>query len=434
MPIPPLPGRACPRPRPGAARAATPTQAARAAWAARAALALGAAALLAGCDQAGRPAPATPAASAAASGHPGAAAPTGAASAPPVSVTTVTATRRDLPLQRESTGTVAPVLTVDVRPQVTSMIRSVHVKEGQFVKAGEPLFTLDAAADEANAARLQAQLARDEAALADAERQYTRSRELLAQNFVAQGAVDTARTQVQTQAATVAASRAALQAARVPLAYARIAAPSAGRVGAINLYPGSSVQANATTLVTITQLDPVDVTFAMPQRDLADALAALRGSGAAVEAALPEGGPALAGRLVFVDNAIDSSSGTVKVKARFSNPRQRLWPGAFVRVRLTVRTLKDAVVIPQAAIVQSARGSVVYLAEGAQAALRPVRVLATAGEDAAVDGLQGGERVVLDGRQNLRPGARLVIEGGRPGAAAAPAAAAGARTPSASQP
>lgn len=388
MPIPFLPRRARARP------------------AMRWALALGAAMLLSACNKAEVAAPAPVAASAAASGA--------VASGAPVSVTTVIATRRDLPVQLESTGTVVPVLTVDVRPQVTSVIRSVHVKEGQFVKRGEPLFTLDAAADEANVARLQAQLARDEAALADAQRQYARSLELLAQHFVAQGAVDTARTQVQTQTATVAASRAALQAARVPLAYARIAAPSAGRVGAINLYPGSSVQANATTLVTITQLDPVDVAFAMPQRNLADALAALRGSGAAVQATLPEGGPPLAGRLVFVDNAIDTGSGTVKVKARFANPANpasRLWPGAFVRVLLTVRTLKDAVVIPQAAIVQSARGSLVYVTEGGQAALRPVRVLATAGEEAAVEGLQGGERVVLDGRQNLRPGARLVNAG-----------------------
>ncbi|GAB1390376.1 MAG: RND transporter [Rubrivivax sp.] len=399
MPFPPLPPGVAPEPFARARHAA-------------AALLLGAAALLGGCKPAPVEAPATPASSAAASAAsalPGAAG--AAASAPPVSVTTVPVARRKLPLRLESSGTVVPVMTVDVRPQVTSVVRSVLVKEGQFVRAGEPLFTLDAAADEANVARLKAQLARDEAALADAERQYARSRELQAQNFVAQGAVDTARTLVQTQAATVAASRAALDAARVPLGYARIQAPSAGRVGAINVYPGSSVQANATTLVTITQLDPVDVAFTVPQRHLADALAALRGSGTVVEAALPEGGAALGGRLVFVDNAIDAASGTVKVKAWLPNPANRLWPGAFVRVTFTVRTLENALVIPQAAIVQSARGPIVYVVEDGRAALRPLRVLATEGEDAAVEGLQSGDRVVLDGRQNLRPGSRVLREG-----------------------
>ena len=348
-----------------------------------------------------------------------------AASAPPVSVTTIVARKRDLPVVLEATGAVAPTLTVEVRPQITSVVKQVHVREGQSVRAGQPLFTLDATADEANIARLRAQLARDEAGLADAQRQFKRSRELLAQNFISQGAVDTSQTQVETQAAAVAASKAAVDAARVPLGYARIAAPSAGRVGAINLFPGSSVQANQTTLVTITQLDPIDIAFTVPQRYLAEVLAAVQGSGAEVAAMLPDSPTTLTGRLVFVDNAIDAASGTVKVKARFPNKESVLWPGAFVRIGLTVRALKDAVVIPQAAIVQGARGTVVFVAETGKAALRPVQVLATQGEDAAVSGLRPGERVILDGRQNVRPGSPVIERpregggggGGRPGGA-----------------
>jgi RND family efflux transporter MFP subunit len=334
--------------------------------------------------------------------------------APAVSVTTVTAVQRDLPVQLEATATVVPVTSVDVKPQLTAVVTAVHVKEGQFVKAGDLLFTLDTRADEANVARLRALMQRDQASLADAQRQLARSRELLEQKFVSQGAVDTAQSQADAQAAVVAADRAAIDAARVNVAYGRVTAPSAGRVGVVNIYPGTAVQANQTTLVTITQLDPIDVAFNVPQRHLADVLAALKQGGARVTAALPEGTGAVTGRLQFVDNAVDAGSGTVKVKARFDNRDAKLWPGAFVRATLVVATLKDAVVIPQAAMIQATKGPIVYTIDNGKAAMRAVEVLATEGDQAAVKGISAGERVVLDGRQNLRPGA-AVIERARDG-------------------
>jgi len=337
-----------------------------------------------------------------------ASAPAPAASAVPITVSTVRAQRRDLPVLLSATGTVAALSSVDVRAQVTSVVTRVHIREGQFVRAGEPLFTLDSRGDDANVARARAQLAKDEVGLADAQRQLARSRELLAQNFVSQGAVDAAQTLVDSQAALVNADRAAVDAARVALSYARLTAPSAGRAGAINVFPGSSVQANQTALVTITQLDPIAVAFSLPQRHLADALAALEGGGATVRATLPENAGSLDGRLQFVDNAIDASSGTVKVKAVFDNRERKLWPGAFVDVAMTVRTLKDAVVIPQAALIQSARGTIVYAVDEGRAVLRPVQLIQAQGDEAAVSGVRPGERIVLDGRQNLRPGAPVV--------------------------
>lgn len=344
-----------------------------------------------------------------------------AASAPPVSITTVTARQRDLPVVLEATGSVVPVSNVELRAQVTSVITKVHVKEGQFVRAGQPLFTLDSRADEANVARLQAQAARDQASLADAQRQLARSRDLLAQNFVSQNAVDSNQTLVEANQAAVAASRAAVQAAQVTLAYSRLAAPSAGRVGSVNVFVGSAVQANVTPLLTITQLDPVDVAFAVPQRHLGDLLAALKHGSAEVQATLSEqsgaAGAKLSGQLTFVDNNIDATSGTVKAKARFDNKAQKLWPGAFVRASLTVRTLERAVVLPQAAIIQSPRGAIVYVVEAGKVRIQPVQVQAVQGEEAAVSGLKGGEKVVLDGRQNLRPGAS-VVERPREGGAA----------------
>lgn len=346
--------------------------------------------------------------------------PASAGSAAPVSVSLVRAEKRDVPVVLEATGTVSALTSVDVKPQVASLVTQVHVKEGQFVRRGELLFTLDARADQANLGKAQAQLQKDLAALADAQRQLTRSQELFAQNFISQGAVDTNRALVESQQAVVAADRAAIEAARVALSYARIAAPSSGRVGQIPVVAGSSVQPGGAALLTITQLDPISVAFNLPQRNLADALQALRGPGAPVQAQLPEGRGTLTGRLQFVDNAVDAATGTVRVKAQFDNREQRLWPGAFVGVRLAVRTLEDAVVVPQAAIVQSPRGTVVFVVdEGNRVAARPVELLYAGGNDAAVKGLVGGERVVLDGRQNVRPGV-LVVERGAAAASPAP--------------
>lgn len=371
-------------------------------------------------------------ATAAAAGGPAAAA-SGAASAPagpPVSVTTVPVRQRDLPVVLDATGTVTAVTSVDVKPQVSSVVTKVLVQDGQFVRAGQPLVVLDARGDEAKVAQLRAQMAKDEAAYADAQRQLARNRDLLAQNFISPSVVDTSQAQVDAQRAVVAADKAAVQAAEVTLGYSRITAPLAGRVGVVAVSAGSAVQANQTTLLTVTQLDPIDVGFSVPQRHLGDMLDALRSGGAPVAATVPDtraaaSAPALNGRLNFVDNAIDAASGSVKVKARFENGGNRLWPGAYVRVGLTVQTLKGALVVPQAAIVQGQRGSLVFVVEDGKAAVRPVQVLATQGEDAAVSGLRPGLRVVLDGRQNLRPGTP-VVERAREGGRAASGAGGGA--------
>jgi RND family efflux transporter MFP subunit len=341
-----------------------------------------------------------------------AAAAPGAASRPgggAVSVTTVRAAQRDVDVVLEATGTVTALNSVDIRPQVSSVITKVHIREGQFVKAGQLLFTLDARNDEVNLAKARAQLAKDTAALADAQRQLARSRDLLAQKFISQGALDTNQTLVETQQAVVAADRAAIDAAQVGLSYTRINAPAAGRAGAINVFAGSTVQPGGAALVTITQLDPIAVSFALPQRNLGDALQTLRSGGGKVVAVLPEGRGQATGKLQFVDSAVDASSGTVRVKAAFDNAKEALWPGAFVSVRLAIQTLKDAVVVPQAAVIQSPRGAIVYLVDAENKAVaRRVEVLYATGPDAVASGVRGGERVVLDGRQNLRPGVMVV--------------------------
>ncbi len=374
------------------------------------------------------------AAVAAASAPPAASAASGPGGGP-VSVTTVRVQKRDVDVMLEATGTVTALNSVDIRSQVSSVITKVNIREGQFVKAGEVLFTLDARNDQVNLAKAQAQLAKDMAALADAQRQLARNRDLLAQNFISQGAVDTSQTLVESQQAVVRADKAAIDAAQVGLGYNRITAPAAGRAGAINVFAGTTVQPGGAALVTITQLDPIAVSFSLPQRNLNDALATMRTGGGKVVAVLPERREPLVGKLQFVDNVVDPNSGTVKVKAQFDNAKEALWPGAFVTVRLAVRTMKDATVVPQASVIQGPRGTIVYIVdEQSKAAARPVELVYARGLDAVISGVQPGEKVVVDGRQNLRTGV-AVAERAAPAAAGAGAGSgaggAGARAASA---
>jgi RND family efflux transporter MFP subunit len=277
----------------------------------------------------------------------GAAGPAQAASGagPATSVTTVRAQERDFEVTLEATGTVTALTNVEIKPQVSSIITQVHISEGQFVRQGEPLFTLDSREQQTEVARAQAQLQKDQAALADAQRQLARSKELFEQNFVSQVAVDTNQTLVDAQRAAVAADRAAVEAARVGLSHSRIVAPGSGRAGLVTVARGSFVSPSSPALVTITQLDPITVAFNLPQRNLPDALRTLRSAGSTVTAVLPEGRGTLQGRLHFVDNLVDAASGTVKVKALFDNKDESLWPGAFVGVKLAVQTLKGAIVV-----------------------------------------------------------------------------------------
>lgn len=334
----------------------------------------------------------------------------GAAQNRPVSVSTIIAQKRDYDVKISANGVVSALNTVDIRPQVTSTIAKVHIKEGQFVKAGDVLFSLDSRPDEVNLAKAQAQLDKDLATLADYQRQLSRSKDLVSKKFVAQSAADTSQTQVDTQQAVIAADKAAVNAARVALSYNRIVAPSSGRTGIISVFPGSLVQPNATAvpLVSITQMDPVAITFPLPQRNLPDALESMKRSDSYVMANLPDTTVKFKGKLQFVDNAVDAASGTIKVKAVFDNKELKLWPGAYANLELSVQTLKDVVVVPQDAVIVGPRGSSVYIVDAeAKAIMKPVVVTNSFGNDAVVTGIEAGAKVVLDGKQNLRPGASV---------------------------
>jgi RND family efflux transporter MFP subunit len=339
----------------------------------------------------------------------GAAAPggKGKGAQPPAVVNVVAPQRQDVAVVQQANGTVTPIRTVDLHPQTTATIRQVHIKEGQFVKQGELMFSLDDRADRANLDKAQAQVERDRASLADLERQFKRSQDLFAQKFIAQSAVDTLRAQVDQARATLQADVAAARASSVTTSYTAIRAPMSGRVGGINVYPGSLVQP-ATSLTTITQLDPITVAFTLPESSLPSLLAAQKRGKVEVEA-LPGADLApVKGALSFVDNTVDPQAGTIKVKAEFDNRETTLWPGQYVNTKVIVQTLKDAVVIPQNAIITNAQGTFVYVLEKDHSArLVPVHRVYGAGVNAAVSGLAGSEQVITDGKQNVRPGAKV---------------------------
>ena len=346
---------------------------------------------------------------------------------PPAVVNVVAPQRQDVPVLQQANGTVTPIRTVDLHPQTTATIRTVHIKEGQFVQAGQLMFSLDDRADRANLEKAQAQVERDRAQLADLERQYKRSQELFAQKYIAQSAVDTLRAQVDQARATLQSDLAAARASSVATSYTAIHAPMSGRVGGINVYPGSLVQP-ATSLTTVTQLDPITVAFTLPESSLPALLAAQKRGKVEVEA-LPGAGLApVKGVLSFVDNTVDPNAGTIRVKAEFDNRETTLWPGQYVNTRVTVQTLKDAVVVPQNAIITNANGTFVYVLDkdpNQSYSARPVPVqrLHGFGLEAAVSGLSGSESVITDGKQNVRPGGKVRLasevdkgQGGKAGA------------------
>ena len=326
---------------------------------------------------------------------------------PPAVVNVVAPQRHDVAVVQQANGTVTPIRTVDLHPQTTATIRQVHIKEGQFVKQGELMFSLDDREDRANLDKAQAQVARDRASLADLERQFKRSQDLFAQKFIAQSAVDTLRAQVDQARATLQADSAAARASSVTTSYTAIRAPMSGRVGGINVYPGSLVQP-ATSLTTITQLDPITVAFTLPESSLPALLAAQKRGKVEVEAMPGADLPPVKGQLSFVDNTVDPQAGTIKVKAEFDNRETTLWPGQYVGTKVIVQTLKDAVVIPQNAIITNAQGTFVYVLDKDQSArLVPVQRVYGTGVDAAVSGLAGSEQIITEGKQNVRPGAKV---------------------------
>ena len=393
----------------------------------------------------------------------------------PVPVTTALVTRRAIPVTIPAVGTAEALQTVQVRAQVTGQLSEVHFTEGQEVRKGQELFTLDPRPFQASLAQAQAVLTRDTATANNAQSQRTRYQDLFQRGLIPRDQYEAQIAQSESLQATLEADRATVETARLNLQYTHITAPIGGRTGSLGVHQGDLVRANDTTpMVVINQLSPIYVTFAVPGRYLSDIrkyqaqkplTAHAQGQMAlppgaqpppppvigSLESAQPQpqrqdqpGGqppagsdplgrgraatqaaaaetaagitPPLSedGRVTFIDNAVDNTTGTIKLKATFENTDHGLWPGQFLKVTLDLTTENNAIVVPAAAVQPSQAGQYVYVVKPDHSVeMRPVVILRQQGEQMVIaQGLQPGEEVVTEGQLRLTPGAHVTVGGG----------------------
>ena len=335
-----------------------------------------------------------------------------------VPVTAAQVERRDVPVRLRANGTAVALQSVDVRAQITSTVREVHIREGQSVARGDLMFSLDSRAEEANLKKAEAQVEKDRDDLANAQRTLERQRQLFEQKFISQSALDAAQNQVETLKGQLAVDLAAVEGAKVALGNTRIHAAFAGRTGAIGVRPGSLVQPNGAVLVTVTQTDPIQVGFTLPEKEFTGLQRALAAGPVMVEVSPDGGREVLRGRVNFLDNAVDTVTGTIRVKAEFDNRASRLWPGMFVNVLVSPRTLGQASVVPVQAVQTGPEYRFVFvIGDDRKVALRKVGVEYIDEGIAVVTGIEPGTKVVVEGAQNLRPGSLVSLGERTPGTA-----------------
>jgi multidrug efflux system membrane fusion protein len=363
----------------------------------------------------------------------------------PVPVTTTHVVEKSVPVTIPAVGTAEAIETVQIRAQVTGQLSQVHFAEGQEVKKGDLLFTLDARPFQAALQQAQAVLARDTATANNAASQNARYEDLYKRGQIPRDQYETQQASSQSAQATLQADQAAVETAKLNLSYTKIAAPISGRTGSLSAHEGDLVRANDTTpLVVINQLSPIYVTFAVPGRYLGDIRryqaqkplqAVARGqaslppgaqppppttveqaNGADLGADVPDASaavPTAVGTVTFIDNTVDPSTGTIKLKATFPNPEHKLWPGLFVQVTLNLSTDPKAIVVPAIAVQASQQGQFVYVVKpDSTVEMRNVTVARQQGEQMVIaKGLSAGEEVVTDGQLRLTPGVRIVRVG-----------------------
>ncbi|OYY17723.1 MAG: efflux transporter periplasmic adaptor subunit [Polynucleobacter sp. 24-46-87] len=325
-------------------------------------------------------------------------------------ITSMVTEKKDIPLVIEATGTIVSNSIVDIRPMVTNKVDKIHIIDGQDVKAGELLFTLDNRTDTANYEKLKA--------LADdAQKQYLRAKELVTKNFISKAGLETAL-------ANAKSAQAAAETARVQLSFDFIRSPIDGKAGIINVFPGTLVQASNTvisatnasststtsSMVTITQLNPINVQFVIPEKDIPILLESKQ-SGTPMKVQVTVGNNTqrvFNGEVLVVDNQIDPQIAAVRVKAQIPNEKYELLPGQFARVSLNANTLKDVIAIPSEAIVMNPKGRLVYIVDkDGKVAAKPITVSYEYQGTSVVNGLEVGQRIVVEGKQNLRTGSKV---------------------------
>jgi membrane fusion protein, multidrug efflux system len=359
-----------------------------------------------------------------------------------VPVRAAPAAQKTIPIQIRTIGNVEAYSTVSIKAQVGGTLTGVHFKEGQDVRKGDPLFTIDSRPFEADLQRAQANLARDvaqskqahanrardAAQLKNAELEARRFADLIREGIATQQNYDQARTNVEALQAAVAADKAAIENAeagirgdkaavenaRLSLGYCAIRSPMNGRTGSLMVNQGNLIKANDTqALVVINQISPIYVNLSVPENDLNRIRKYASTGKLTVEATIPgDGGKSEAGLITFVDNAVDRSTGTIRLKGIFANQERRLWPGQFVQVALTLAMQQNAVVVPAQAVQAGQKGQYVFVVKpDLSAEVRSVAVGATVnGETVIEKGIQPGEKVVTDGQLRLVPGAKVEVK------------------------
>jgi multidrug efflux system membrane fusion protein len=329
---------------------------------------------------------------------------------PPVPVTAAVAERRAVPRTLQATGSVEPVATVAIQSQVTGVLQRVNFTEGQDIRAGQVLFEIDPRPYRARLGGAEAALARDVAQLGTVRENARRLAEL-GPDYATRQQIEQAEANANALAATVQADSAAVAEARLELQYATIRSPIAGRAGSLLMRPGNLVRATeGDTLVVINQLSPILVRFSLPATHLPD-IRRYRPETLVVRAR-PAGGDERDGTLAFVDNAVDSATGTILLKGRFANKDGALWPGQFVTVALQMEVDQGALVVPSRAVIEGQQGAYVFVVKSDRTTeVRNVRVARAAGDLTVLDGgLEPGERVVTDGQLRLTSGVKVEVK------------------------
>ena len=338
---------------------------------------------------------------------------------PVVPVTVAAVVQKTVPVQILAIGNVEAYSTVGVKAQVGGQLLHVHFREGQEVKKGDLLFTIDPRPFEATLRQAEANLSKDSAQLENARVEVGRYADLVKKGYVAQQQYDQIRTNFATLEAAVEADRALVENARLQLKYCYIYSPITGRTGSLIANEGNVIKANAdTSIVVVNQVQPIYVTFSVPEQYLGEIRKYMGGGTLKVEAFPSKGdkNPAV-GRIAFIENVVDTATGTIKLKGSFDNRDKRLWPGQFIHVVLTLTVQNNAVVAPTEAVQTGQQGQFVFVVkDDLTAEVRPVVVSRTSGGESVIEkGLTPDEKVVTDGQIRLMPGAKMVIKDGQGG-------------------
>ena len=335
-------------------------------------------------------------------------------SKPPVSVTAGTVVQKTVPVQIRVIGNVEAYSTVSVRSQIGGILTRVHFREGQDVNKGDLLFTIDPRPYEAALRQAEANLSKDTAQLENAREEVRRYAELVKKGYVAQEQYDQIRTNAATFEETVNADRAVVENARLQLKYCYIYSPLNGRTGNLFSNEGNLIKANADNpMVVVNQIQPIYVTFSVAEQYLSDIKKYMAGGKVLVNAFITKGEDNPEdGVLTFVDNSVDITTGTIKLKATFPNQKKRLWPGQFVDVVMILTTQPNALLVPTQTIQAGQKGQFVFVIKNDLTVEdRPVIVGRTINSETVIDkGIQAGERVVIDGQLRLIPGDKVQIK------------------------